>query len=49
VSSRRLKFVEFLDNWYIKVISLSALHTGHIHPLEISLVRISLETESTPG
>jgi hypothetical protein len=24
--------VEFLDSWHVKVVRLTALHTGHLYP-----------------
>jgi hypothetical protein len=31
--SRRLRLPKFLDNRHMKVVSLSALHTGYLYPL----------------
>jgi hypothetical protein len=34
--SKRLRLPKFLENWHMKVAKLSALHTGHFYPKEIS-------------
>jgi hypothetical protein len=36
--SRRIRLPELLENWYIKLARLSAIHTGRVYPQEILLV-----------
>jgi len=40
--SRRLRLPEFLDSRHMKVVSLSALGTGHFYPQETSSVLITV-------
>jgi len=48
--SRRLRLPKFLDIRHMKVVSLSALHTGRLYPFrKYSWYSFILEPESTPG
>ena len=40
--SRRLRLLEFLENWHMKVVRLSALRTGHLYLQEGFQVLISV-------
>jgi hypothetical protein len=40
---------EFLDNWPLKMVTLSALRTGRLSPRKDSWYSFLLEAESTPG
>jgi len=40
--SRSLTLLEFLDNWHMKVIGLSAIRTGQLYPPRDDLVLISV-------
>jgi len=40
--SRKVRLPEFPDNRHMKVIRLSAVHTGRLYLQEISLLRISV-------
>jgi len=48
--SRRLRLHRFQDNRHMKVVRLSALHTGRLYPpRKYSWYSFPLEAESTPG
>jgi hypothetical protein len=40
---------EFLDNWHMKVVRLSALRTGRLYPRKDSWYSFLLEAELNPG
>jgi hypothetical protein len=46
--SRWLRFPEFLDSRYMKVVRLSALHTGHLYHQETSSLLISVRAWVDP-
>jgi hypothetical protein len=47
-NSKSLRLPEFLDNRHLKAVKLSVLPTGHVSPLEISLVPISVRRRVDP-
>jgi len=47
--SRRLRYPRFQDNQHIKVVRLSALHTGRLYPKKYSWYSFLLEAVSTTG
>jgi hypothetical protein len=42
IEIQEVEALRFKDNWYMKVLRLSALHTGRLYPQELFMVPISV-------